>query len=431
LPWETFPVSVGGTGRIQFTPTKPFLAILLLVSLAGNAALVFFALRPAPTGDKPAAAVAASTQTSGVAPATPAKPAPAASSSPAGTSVTPAIWQTLKPGSSLHDLVANLRAAGFPPAVVRTVVDQMVAERLSSPGLDDLPFWKKNFNNPEYRAAQEQMNTDRRNLLAELLGPDARPSATMDPVSRERRYGALSDDKIDQIETINRDFGEMRSKLLADRKPGDAQNMMSVQAGMEQELQKELASVLTPTELEQYEMRSSQSANRLMSNLRGLDVNEAEYTALFRAQKAYDAADPLRAGVINNDAMVLRAAAQEELNEQARAVLTDDRFYEFLKGSDQTYARTAQFTASYPAITPATTYELAQIERNYQAAMMAGARSSAGGPPSSERMAQLTAARKDYQNRINTLLGPETAAAYAQRNRSGFITTAPAVQIGP
>ncbi|MDI1248115.1 MAG: hypothetical protein PSV13_04450, partial [Lacunisphaera sp.] len=89
---------------------KTLLVPLLLLSLAGNAALVFFARRPAPTGDQPAAAVAASTQTSGVAPATPAKPAPAASSGPVGASVTPAIWQTLNPGSSQHDLVANQRA---------------------------------------------------------------------------------------------------------------------------------------------------------------------------------------------------------------------------------------------------------------------------------------------------------------------------------
>jgi len=411
---------------------KTLLVLLLLLSLAGNAALVFFSLRPAPTGDQPAAAVAASTQTTGVAPAAPEKPGPAASPSPAGSTVTPNIWQTLKPDLDLHGLVANLRAAGFPPAVVRAVVGQMISERLAGTGTEHLPFWMQHSSNPEFLAAQQQQSAQHRDMMSELLGPDARPSASLDPATRERRYGSLSDEKIDQLDAITRDFNDMRSKLYADRKPGDVQSMMGTQMAMEQELRKELASVLTPAELEQYEMRSSQSASRLMGNLKGFDVNEAEYTALFRAQKAYDAVDPLRAGVATSDAMVLRAAAQEELNEQARAVLTDDRFYEYLKGADSTYARTAQFTANYPAITPATTYELAQIERNYQAAMMAGARSSAGGAPSSERMALLTAARKDYQDRINTLLGPETAAAYAQRNRSVVISTSStAARVGP
>lgn len=396
---------------------KPILVTLLLVSLAGNAALAVFALRP----KSPAVPVAQ---------ASPAGPsAPATTPASADVSAAPVNWQTLKPGPNLHDLVTNLRAAGFPPAVIRAIMNQMVADRLANPGMDELPFWKRNFNNPEYRAAQEQLNTDRRNLLAELLGPDARPAATMDPVSRERRYGSLSDDKIDQIETLNRDFSEMRTKLLADRKPGDIQNPMAVQAGLEQELQKELAAVLTPAELEQYEMRSSQAASRVMANLRSVDVNETEYAALFRAQKAFEAADPSRQGVLGVESMAQRALAQEQLNEQARAVLTDDRFYEYLKSADYEYARAAQFAAKYPSITPAMTYELTQIERENQTAMVTMSRAGAGASPG-DRMAQMTAARQAYQAKLTNLLGTEAAAAYANRNRTGG-TILPVVRFGP
>jgi len=408
---------------------KTLLVPLFLLSLAGNAVLAFFALRPAPAADNPATALAASTKTAGVAPAGSEPANPAGSTSPTGSAVTPVNWQTLKPGRDLHGLVANLRAAGFPPSVVRAVVGQMIAERLDGAGMEHLPFWKQNPSNPEFLAAQQQQFAQRREMLAELLGPDARPSASMDPVVRERRYGSLSDEKVDQIDAITRDFNDMRSKLFADRKPGDAQGMMTTQLAMEQELQKELASVLTPAELEQYEMRSSQSASRLMGNLKGVEVSEAEYTALFRAQKALDAADPIRAGVMTPDAMALRAAAQEELNAQARAILTDDRFYEYLKAADSTYARTAQFTASYPNITPAMTYELTQIERDYQTAMMTASQGGSSGAPTSDRMARITAARNAYQEKITALLGPETATAYTQRNRSGGTTIQPAVPI--
>lgn len=410
---------------------KNLLVPLFLLSLAGNAVLAFFALRPAPAADNPATAVAASIKTTGVAPGGSEPAKPAVSTSPTGSTVTPVNWQTLNPGRDLHGLVANLRAAGFPPSVVRAVVGQLITERLDGAGMEHLPFWKQNPSNPEFLTAQQQQFTQRREMLAELLGPDARPSASMDPVARERRYGSLSDEKVDQIDTITRDFNDMRSKLFADRKPGDAQGMMTTQLAMEQELQKELASVLTPAELEQYEMRSSLSASRLMGNLKGVEVSEAEYTALFRAQKALDAADPMRAGVMTPDAMALRAAAQEELNAQARAILTDDRFYEYLKSADSTYARTAQFTASYPNITPAMTYELTQIERDYQTAMMTASQGGSGGAPASDRMARITAARNAYQEKIAALLGPETATAYAQRNRSGGTTIQPAVRIGP
>lgn len=395
------------------TPLVP----LLLLSLAGNAVLAYFVLRPAPTAGGPAVVAAAPVDPVRVAPAAgPAAPA----ASPVAAPVT---WQVLKPDQSLHGLVANLRAAGFPPSVVRAVVSQMMTERLDGAGVDHLPFWKQNPGNPEYLAAQQQLSLQRREMLEELLGADARPSATMTPAMRERRYGQLSDEKIDRIETMTREYSDLRTKLFAERKTGDGQSLMATQAAVEQEMRAELATILSPAELEQYDMRSSTSANRLMSSLRGVDVNESEYTELFRAQKAFDAADPLRTGgAVSTDTMAQRNAAQDQLNEQARAVLTDDRFYEYLKAADSNYARIAQFTANHPTITPAMTYDLTRIEREYQSAMMAGSRNPAGGTSAQERMALLTAARTAYQEKVNTLLGPEIGAAYAQRNRPGGTT---------
>jgi hypothetical protein len=400
------------------TPLVP----LLLLSLAGNAALALFVLRPAsihPASTAVSPAVAS------------AQVAPAASTAamPLPPPAAPVNWQTLKPGQNLHSLVDNLRAAGFPPAVIRAVVNQMIAERLDSGATDHLPFWKQNYNNPEYRAAQQEQSARRRELFNELLGADARPSAMMEPAARERRYGQLSDDKIDQIENLNRDYGELRSKLYAERKSGDMTGVMSAQAAVEQEQRKELATILTPAELEQYEMRTSRAASQLMSNLKSVDVSEAEYTALFRAQQAFDQMDLARVGGVTPDAMAQRFVAQDALNEQARTVLTDDRYYEYLKGADPQYARTAQFTAKYPDITPAMTYDLTKIEREYQVTTMSIARPGAGGTLSADRTAQLMAARKDYQDKINALLGPEVGAAYAQRNRTGVITQT--IRTGP
>ena len=395
---------------------KPFLVLLLVLSLAGNAVLAVLAFR---SGAAPTAAVVAATPSA-------AAPGAGARAVKPATVAEPVNWQTLKPDANLHTLVENLRSAGFPPAVIRALTVQMVNERLSESEADHLPFWKQNGSNPEYLAAQMKLSNQRRDMLKELLGPDARPSLALDPASRERRYGQLSDDKIDQLENMSRDYSELRAKLYAERKPGDAQSMMASQQAVEQEQHTELATILSPTELEQYEMRTSQAANRVMTNLKGFDVNETEFAALYKAQKAYDAADPLRNGTtLNAESMAQRQTMQDQLNEQARAILPDDRFYEYIKGSDPAYARNAQFLASYPTITPATAYEVTQLERSYQTAMMTASRAGAGASPA-DRMAQLTAARKDYQDKMNALLGADIAAAYAQRNRpAGTTTTAP------
>lgn len=401
---------------------KTPLVLLLVLSLAGNAVLAVMSLRSPRTPERPASPVPAASAATAAGVATPSTTVAAGAPS---APVTTATWKALKPDGNLHTAIANLRAAGFPPSVIRAVASQLVAEQLrNSDPTGHLPFWKQTPANAEYAAAMQARGLRQREMTEDLLGADARPSAGLDPASRERRYGQLSDEKIDHIENLNRDISDLRTKMYAERKPGDMQSMMSTQAAMEQEQRAELAALLTPAELEQYEMRSSQSANRVMNNLKGFEVTEAEYAALYRAQKAFDAMDPLRStGTVNQDGMVLRAAAQEAMNEQARAALPDDRFYEYLKSADSNYARTAQFTANYPTITPAMTYELTQIERTYQAAMMSVARPAGGGPMPADRMAQMSAARKEYQDQVASLLGPEVATAYNQRNRGGVVTS--------
>ena len=390
---------------------KTPLVSLLLLSLAGNAVLAFFALRTVPAQIPPAVAAPAVVSVKGASAA-----APATTAIPALPQVAPVNWQTLKPDANLRTLVANLRALGFPPSVVRAVANQMITDQLGVGTVEQIPFWRRGAHNPEFVAAIQQATNQRREMLVDLLGADARPSAVMDPIVREQRYGQLSDEKVDLLESIGRDYNDLRTKLYAGSKPGDMPGILSAQVAAEQEQHAELASILTPEELVQHEMRNSSSANRLMSYLKSVDVNEAEYTALFRAQQAFDSADPMRAGVTTTDAVVRRLAAQDQLNEQARAVLTDDRFYEYLKGSDLQYARTVQFTANYPDITPAMTYDLTRIERENQVAI-----SSLSQWSGAEHTARRAAMRQSYQNKVNALLGPEIGTAYAQRNQNGGI----------
>jgi len=391
---------------------KTPLALVLALSLAGNALLAFFVLRPPASPANPAAApVVAVTPKIVSAPVAKPQPAPAA----------PAGWTTLHSSQNLHNLVANLRAAGFPPSVIRAVASQMVTEQLEGAATDHLPFWKQNMNNPEYVAAQLERSNRRREMLTDLLGADANPSAGLDPADRARRYGALSDDKIDRIEAVNRDYNELRTKLYAQRKSGDFQGSLGAQAAVDAEKHAELATFLAPAELEQYEMRNSTAASRLATSVKDLDVTEQEYTELFRAQKAFEAADPARTGALTTDTFAQRNAAQAALNEQARAVLTDDRFYEYLKGADANYARIAQFTASYPEITPATTYALLALERDFQASALAMARGANGGNMM-DRAAQFTGARKEYQDKVTALIGVAAGTAFMQRSRLGTAT---------
>lgn len=406
---------------------KSPLVVLLLLSLAGNAALAFFAFRQ---------------------PRTPAPPAPAASSpaiapvlaavAPGATTTTvvppasaPASWSSLQTGRDLHGLVDRMRAAGFPPSVIRATVRQLISDRMDRSAIDRLPFWKQTSVNPEYQAAQAAISAKTREEFEALLGPEALPSASMDLASRARRYGNLSDDKVNRIEAMNRDYSELGSQLYAQRRAGDVQGLMAAQNTMQEDRRKELAAMLTPEEMEQYEIRSSSASSRVANNLRDVEVSEQEFVSLFRAQKAFEDADPMRAGQSpSTDAMARRNQAQDTLNQQARGILGEERFYEYLKGADSAYSRAAQSMTAYPTVTPAQTYELVRLEREYQASTMVLGRSAANSNPQTAATT-MQALRAEYQNSVNAVVGEEAGKAFVQRNRSGVITTTARPPGGP
>ncbi len=306
--------------------------------------------------------------------------------------------------------VQRLRAAGLPPRIVAGVIAALLNERYTArdPAIA-LPYWKQRENSKEVRAARRALDAERRAELAEILGPDNIVSSTLSDAQRAQRYGNLTAKKIEAVERIKRDYGEMRADITGENDgiptPEDIRSMSEQRKLIEQEELADLAAILTPTELAQYEQRSSDVANTTMRQLRGITISEEEYVALYQAQKNFKETAP--AYTNDSQSFAARQAAQQQLNEQVRAVLDDDRFYAYLKNTDYNFRRLTQFTEKYPSVTPAATYQLQQIEQEVQTTMNFGRGKS--------DMAQLQARATDYQQRIQSLLGPEAYAAYQQQ----------------
>lgn len=415
---------------------KPVLLIVLALSLAGN---VLLSLQVARQPEAPSAAVPLGPRAKNdVSTASSAKAAarPDEAVTTSGSSLQ---WPAIAGTNDLPGLVARLRAAGFPPAVVRMIVNQQI--ELLYAGRNPMtkrPYWNRNMSStPEETKVLQEIRKEREDLYRSLLGPEARPSVTMNPDLRERRYGSLSNEKVDAIEAINRDYGSLISQVHSGR-PADQQAMQERQKQqkfLQEEQRKDIVALLTPEELEQWDLRSSPSAGQVMGRLERLEVNEAEYIALYRQQKAFDDTYPsLTNGPLAPEMAAARAAGQEQLIQNARTVLTDDRFYEYLKGIDGRYNQTASFAAKYPTITPATTYQLYQLERSAQATL---GRVSPG-LSADQRREQLQTLANDFTARVQSLVGPQIAEAYInqgvgrmikQMSRPSPPGTVPAVQL--
>lgn len=382
---------------------------LLALSLAGNAVLAYLVFSSASAGPVPQSTAATGT---------PRVEANAHRTADTGTPAKPAApaaglqWRSPRTDHDLRALVSDLRSAGFPGPVVRAVVNQLLTERYAALRPDTgQPFWKHSSSSPELIDAQQALNREKQKETDALLGPDARPSAVLDAVTRERRYGRLSDEQVDAVVKIEQDYGDVRNKLSALRQEGapGVDSLFQQLATLEKEKSADLAALLSPAELEQYEMRNSPSANRLANNLRKVDINEAEYTALYQLQKAFDAANPQRV-VANASSQADRQAATLALNEQVRAVLGDDRFYKYAEASDFGYANVVRFAAKYPAITPAVSYQVYQLQTELQGLLT---RSGSGGaPPSPARQQEMRTLAENYNQRLNALIGAEAAEAF-------------------
>lgn len=374
-PHPAFPIPPAFPSR----PSRPMkLPVLILAgSLAANAALVAVYLNHSSVSSELAASTPSSTHAHPGANATAGAPSTVtpgatASASTTGPTVDPKTWASLNPGD-LRGLVARLRAAGFPPSTIRAIVSAQVTDQLRSKFLDmtanleTKPFWttdRSSFgnNDPKTLAAFREMSRESARLLKEALGPDF--PTTDDDASeyQRRRFGNLPKDKIDQLQRITDDYDDLRNQTNAAARglmlPEDREKL----ALLEKEKRADLAKVLSPDELEDYLMRTSNTTAQLRSALTAFNASDAEFRSIYQVRAAFDEKYGFQnmSGSISADFMKDRNAAQLQASEQLKAVLGADRYAEYARVSDREYqaiTRIAQ-QANLPPAAAVQTYNL-------------------------------------------------------------------------
>src|SRR5439155_10969777 len=98
----------------------------------------------------------------------------------------------------------------------------------------------------------------------------------------------LAADKRSQVLDWREKYEKMEQAIY-DRAPGglsekDFQELQKVQ----EQREKEFAAILTPEEIEAYEMRHSAAAESLRAQLGGFEPTEEEFRNLFRVQKEFE-----------------------------------------------------------------------------------------------------------------------------------------------
>ena len=254
-----------------------FVVILLLVaSLAAN---IWLAKKRSTTGS---ASAATSTTT-------------AEKSAIAIPPLTAATWALIESGDSAG--VDVLRALGLPPsairALIRAEVDKRYRAREDALYIDpaSVPYWNVKFNYGSYRPIDNlkllDLRREKEAELKRLLGDNYRSGDTND----DFRTAFLPPEKAEQLRLLNEDYQAMTNDSSANtansfmsRLPEDVEKSKF----LAKQRREDLAALLTPAELAEYDLRTSTTANQLRNQFASFDATEEEFKTLYTLRKEFD-----------------------------------------------------------------------------------------------------------------------------------------------
>jgi hypothetical protein len=289
---------------------------------------------------------------------------------PARPTIDANLWPSLQ-ADALPELVRNLRDAGFPPELVRAIAAARLEEAYGArmkalfPGADQLPFWKNQPTDPKVYTASVNLQRERQLALREALGKDSEPGDSVSDALRGRSLDGLPPDKAEDIRRLFRDYDDKRSEIFAS---GVVYNMDRDKiAALEKAQHDAIARVLTPQELEDFDLRNSNTARQLRYDLGAFNPTEAEFRTLFRLRQPFDEqfSNSYSGGMPSQEAMRQRSDAQRLLNEQIKAALGPERGAEYQRTTDYAYRQTSLIVARLE-LPPETTNSVFAVQQDLQ-----------------------------------------------------------------
>jgi hypothetical protein len=172
----------------------------------------------------------------------------------------------------------------------------------------------------------DRMRQENAKRIGNLLGTP--PPGGFDMITHQVRYGDLPLEKIEQLKTIDSDYNSMTMNLrrlpLAAISP-ETQEKLRL---LETEKDRDIRSVLTLKEYDDYFYRTSASSGTLRASLQGFAPTESEFRALFEVQRRFDEAyrsnQPMDLAAVR-----ARSAAQTQLLADLKEALSPERQVEF------------------------------------------------------------------------------------------------------
>lgn len=328
--------------------------------------------------------------------------------------------------------VANLRAFGVPEETLRDIVvadvhklyaQRRAAVRAQAPQpayWQTASAWRAASNlPPELQAQLQALDQEERELLRQLLGIDPEPELARfkDETEGEwdRKLGYLPAEKRGAVAAVLQRYAELEQEIQR-RANGlwldeDQRQLRQLARAREAEL----AQVLSPEELEEYQLRHSPVADTLRHRLDGFNPTPEEFRTLFRLYQAFDELMGEELASTNDGPAEARAGALEQakaaLEEEIQQALGPARYAEYQRAQDDSYRTLLQLAARFDLAPDLAgrVYEMKQTAEKERQAVLASPNLT-----DQQRQAALQALAAETQRSVAELLGERVWGAYGQ-----------------
>jgi hypothetical protein len=200
--------------------------------------------------------------------------------------------------------------------------------------------------------------------------PATAPTINRPPPPEPGSGGPLSaDEKAARIEKIKSDYDDIRTKAARDYGaagaafPGGLRSFLRQLALLEREKRADFATVLSPRELEDLELRETLAGQLVQRLLGKTDATDEQRRAAFRLQRDFEDRFALHFDVAPA-ALLERETARQHTQEKIRAALGDELFGAWLAGEGGDYANFVAYV-SRQNLPPSASLELWRAKNEY------------------------------------------------------------------
>ena len=339
-------------------------------------------------------------------------------------------WRQVE-STDYRTYIANLRKIGCPEATIKDIIltdiMRLFAERRGQfyQNGREFKFWET--REKHALTARQMEERDKQlakidkevpSVLRELLGVNYDREINkyfVDNREDERRLSFVSEEKRRQLLALREELEGLKEHLLDQAQAGQPMDLNGLKK-IEEHRKEALSRILTPEEREEFELRTSDTAERLRTELVGFNPTEQEFREIYQLWQAHD---EKFAFVSAADASAAKAKEQDRqrIEQDIKSMLDPQRGVDYDRAHNPDYQLLSVFSERYelPQTTAQAIFEIKQIAENARQSLLA--EKSLG---EAERLAAMKAIHEETQRAVRQNLGDRLFPVYA-RNGGAWI----------